>query len=240
MKYYVCSPMGRTGSKRIVNGIHRTLGEHNKELKRMYISFEGVYRKDNMYYQGFQLLTFNGFEVTGESYDNEAAIALMNDWETPIVLHSHNTNLLPSVSEDWKFILSSRKRKIDVILSILMLEKTGSSGPHDPISDKFKRFRADPNRIEKYMEAFIKRENNFINNVIALTGKPPITIYLEDTWQMVQQKAGAQFYESATPENTNTISSHKAEDYITNYNAIQKRYDNNLNYYKNQFMTDTY
>lgn len=231
--------MGRTGSKRIVNGIHDTLKQHDEYLKKMFISFEGTHRENDIFYQGFQLLTLESINVTGESYSDEDAVTLMNEWETPITLHSHNSNLLPSDPTDWKFILSSRKRKIDVIFSLLMMEKTGSSGPHEPVKDKFKRFRADPDKVERYLEEYIRRENNFINNVTALTGKPPTIIYLEDTWQMVQQKAGHQFYDIAAPRDTNSISTHRAEQYVTNYKSIKNKYEKNLNDYKNRFMTAT-
>ena len=233
MKYYVCSPMGRTASKRVVFGLRSSL----QSRERMFISHEGLYNEKDPLLQGFKLYDI---EENSETYTDEQAIQIMNEWETPIALHSHNLNLLPTDPSGWKFILSTRKRKIDTVLSLMLAMKSNSFWHEDPVSDKFKRFRADPKTIEKYMEEYIQRESTFIHNVIALTGKPPATIYLEDSWQMIQQKTGRQFSPEAEHQDTLTISSLKPVDYITNYNAIQKRYDDKLDYYKNQFVTEVF
>jgi len=232
MKYYICSPIGRTGSKRIVFGLHETL----KASERMFISLEGVYDENNPLFQGFKLYTA---PYVSDMYTDEEAIRVMNEWETPITLHSHNVNLFPTDPSDWKFILSSRKRKIDVVLSGLISGKTGSSGPHIPIDEDFQPFEADLDKIDRWMEEYIKRENNFFDNIKRLTAKNPTVIYLEEHWGIVQQKVGYQFTEESKSQDTLTKSTHRAIDYITNYDEIQSWYDERLQDYQLRFPTET-
>jgi hypothetical protein len=232
MKYYICSPIGRTGSKRIVFGLHKSL----KLTERMFISLEGMYDENNPLFQGFKLYTFPD---VSNMYTDEQAIRVMNEWEKPITLHSHNVNLLPTDPSGWKFILSTRKRKIDTVLSGLIARKTGSSGPHQAIDKDFEPFHADVDAVDRWMEEYVKRENAFCNNIKILTGKPARKIYLEDNWKTIQQKVGQQFTPEAEHQDTHTISTHKAKDYITNYEEIQDRYDQRLQEYKLRFPTET-
>jgi len=235
MKYYICSPIGRTGSKRIVFGLHHSL----KASERMFISLEGVYDENNPVYQGFKLYTSPDSDMS-DMYTDEQAIQTMNDWTSPITLHSHNINLLPTDPSGWKFILSTRKRKIDTVLSGIMVGKTGSTSPQEAIDKDFKPFHAEVDRVDKWMEEYAKRENNFCNNIKRLTGKLPTIIYLEDNWQTIQQKAGQQFTPEADHQDTFTISTHKAKDYIINYNEIQDRYEQRLQEHKLRFPTETH
>lgn len=234
MKYYVCSPIGRSGSKRVVFGLYETLQAN----ERMFISFEGVYYEDNHLFQGFKLYRDRD-SYDSDMYTNEQAIQVMNDWETPIVLHSHNVNLLPTDPTGWRFILSTRKRKIDTVLSVLLAGEAKSYSPHEPVSDDFQPFEADIEKVDLWMETLIERENNFFNNIRSLTGKIPNVIYLEDTWQVLQQKAGIQFSPEAEHQDTYTISTIKAKDYITNYDEIQARYEEKLQDYQLRFPTET-
>lgn len=233
MKYYICSPIGRTGSKRIVFGLHKSL----KLTERMFISIEGVYDENNHLFQGFKL--FRSPSAVSDMYTDEQAIQVMNEWETPITLHSHNVNLLPTDTSDWKFILSSRKRKIDTVLSVLIAGKTGSSGPHQSIDKDFQPFHVDVDIVDRWMEEFIKRENTFFDNIKRLIGKNPTVIYLEDTWQVIQKKVEQQFTPEAEYQDTVTISTHRAIDYITNYDELQSWYDERLQDYQLRFPTET-
>lgn len=223
--------MGRTGSKRIVFGLNMTLNVG----ERMFISLEGVYDENDPLFQGFKLYTAPD---VSDNYTDEEAIQIMNDWETPITLHSHNVNLLPTDPSDWKFILSSRKRKIDTVLSGLIAGKTGSYEPTTSVKD-FQRFEVNLDTIDRWMEEYVKRENNFFDNIKRLTGKPPKVIYLEDTWQTIQQKVGQQFTEESKSQDTLTKSTHRTIDYITNYNKIQSHYDKKLQDYQPRFPTET-
>ena len=89
------------------------------------------------------------------------------------------------------------------------------------------------------MEEYVKRENNFCNNIKRLTGKLPTIIYLEDNWQTIQQKIGQQFTPEADHQDTLTKSTHRTIDYITNYNKIQSHYDKKLQNYQPRFPTET-
>lgn len=232
MKYYICSPVGRTGSKRIVFGLNTTL----KSSERMFITPGKLSDENDPLFKGFKLYTAPDVFNT---YADDEAIRLMDEWETPITLHSHNVNVLPTDPSGWKFILSSRKRKIDTVLSGVISAKTGSYSPNDPIDEDFQPFEADLRTIDIWIEMFLERENTFFDNIKRLTGKNPTVIYLEDTWQTVQQKLGQQFTEESKIQDTVTKSKHRAIDYIKNYDEIQSWYDERLQDYQLRFPTET-
>lgn len=234
MKYYICSPIGRTGSKRLVFGLYEAL----QSKERMYISLPGIHITENIYYQGFKLFTSPG---KSDNYTEEEAVYIMDEWESPITLHSHNVNMLPTNPNDWKFILSTRKRKLDTVLSILMAERTKSTDPTHLVDENFAPFEVSLDTVFKWMDRYLERENCFIKNVIALTGKTPTIVYLEDSWQQSQQKIGLQFVDAkSNVHEFYTKSTHTAKKYITNYEDLQVYYNSRLAYYQTNFLTETY
>jgi hypothetical protein len=222
MKYYVCSPIGRTGSKRIVNGIWTEL-ETNQKL---YIppmndnhSSDSEHIKD--FLDGFRIVTkvSKSIEKT-EKIANSGVKELLDTWPSPIVCHSHNPYILPTDSKDWTFILSTRRDKIDIAFSIIMARETTSYDPSQPVDSNFKAFYADIEEAKTLVKYADILENVFIEKVKALTGKLPITIFVEDTWESLQQKIGIDL--NHKEHDTATISTHRADEYIINYHEIIK------------------
>lgn len=219
MKYYVCSPMGRTGSKRIMNGIRHAQKSNNQ---KMYIppiqsGLNPTTRKDLL--DGFQIITELKGEVSqSKGYTDDAAINLMDTWTTPIVCHSHNPTILPTDSNDWTFILSTRRKKIDIALSIIMGWKTKSFDPSHPVDPSFKPFNADIDVVKTLLKYTHILENLFRTRVIKLTGDVPKTIFVEDTWEMLEQKIGITL--NHKEHDKATISTHRADKYIINYQEI--------------------
>lgn len=221
MKYYICSPIGRTGSKRIVNAI-RTELETNKKfyIPPMNDEFASEAGHIEEFLDGFRIVTkvSKGIEKT-EKIANSAVENLLNTWESPIVCHSHNPYILPTDSKDWTFILSTRKNKIDIAFSIIMARETNSYEPLQPVDSNFKAFYADIEEVKTLVKYADILENVFIEKVKALTGKLPITIFVEDTWESLQQKIGIDL--NHKEHDTATISTHRADKYVVNYEEIR-------------------
>ena len=233
MKYYICSPVGRTGSKRIVFGINETI---NKK-ERIFISPGGLSDENGPVFHGFKLYTSHSSSSASSNYTDSQAIQIMDAWETPVTVHSHNVNVLPTDPTDWKFILSSRKRKIDTVFSGVLASKTGSYDPSTTIEKDFQPFETDLDTVNLWMEDFVNRENIFFDKILQLTGQLPTVIYLEDTWQTIQEKVGLEFKSDA--QDTSTKSKHKPIDYITNYDEILSWYEERLQDYQLRFPTET-
>lgn len=223
MKYYVCSPMGRSGSKRIVNSIWTEFETKQKmyippmqsELSPSGDGFEHI----EDFLDGFRIVTkvTTATEET-KKYSFDEAIALMDSWPTPIVCHSHNPNILPTNGNDWTFILSTRRKKIDIALSIVMAKETKSYDPLQPIDSSFKPFTANIEEVETLLKYTNILENIFIENVKKLTDDTPKIIFVEDSWTTLEEKIGIQL--NHKEHDKATISTHRADKYIINYQEI--------------------
>jgi len=219
MKYYVCSPMGRTGSKRIMNGIQDAQASSNQKMYIHPIKSDLTPSPSRNLLDGFQVITEvkdKGSQSKG--YTDDDAITLMDTWKTPIVCHSHNPTLLPTDSNDWTFILSTRRKKIDIAFSIIMGWKTKSFDPSHPVDPSFKAFNADIDVVKTLLKHTHILENLFIERVIKLTGDVPKTIFVEDTWEILEEKIGIELPNKKL--DTSTISSHRADKYMLNYQEI--------------------
>lgn len=224
MKYYIYSPIGRTGSKRIFNPLADTIAAEVGDSSRFTIHGDNA---------RCTLLKWN-------QPNTEHDISILETWQNSVAVHSHNCECMPRVSSGWKFILSSRKRKIDAVLSKLVAKQ---SDIHHPTMTKNKReplypFEVSQLEVSVLLEKYIAGESAFVEKVKSL-GAIPIVIYMEDSFDTVQEKLGISFKDDAGVHDTNTISNLKAVDYVTNYDAIQAMYDENLTDYQKRFYTET-
>ena len=222
MKYYICSPIGRTGSKRIVNAIWTELETNQKfYIPPMNSEFasEAEHIKDSL--DGFRIVTKVSKGMKTEKIANSGVKELLDTWLSPIVCHSHNPYILPTDSKDWTFILSTRKNKIDIAFSIIMARETNSYEPLQPVDSNFKAFYADIEEVKTLVKYADILENVFIEKVKALTGKLPITIFVEDTWETLEQKIGIDL--NHKEHDTATISTHRADKYVVNYEEIRAK-----------------
>jgi hypothetical protein len=224
MKYYIYSPVGRTASKRIFESLASTISIQNEDTSRFSIGADGT----------TYLLKAEQEAVT---YEKSSAISVLSNWENSVAVHSHNFEVLPSDS-DWTFVLSARKRKIDTVLSRLLALESHSVHPSIPTKPGFSSFEISSDKVEALIEECIEKENAFVDAVRAL-GKEPIVVYLEDSYQAIQDKINFDFDSSVHGQNTFTISKLKAADYVTNYNELQSNYDTKVEDYASRFFSET-
>jgi len=224
MKYFIYSPIGRTGSKRIFDPITETCCNEADNRTRYSLTYGTLWK----------LGDGETVKIEGEA----DIVSTLDNTGDPIAVHSHNDIILPTDAEPWTFILSGRKRKIDSVLSRLLANKSGSSHPMKSAKEGFEAFEADLEEVDSLIEYYIEKEYEFVNSVKAL-GKEPVVVYMEDDFATLQEKVGVQFDESLAVHDTHTKSIYKAVDYITNYDAIQAMYDENLSDYQSRFFSDT-
>jgi hypothetical protein len=225
MKYYVLSPMGRTGSKRIVNPLAGAI--------RINFDYTRIFIRDD------KLFVLNPNQQDKEYTEN--AVNVLDECTSPIVVHSHTPHIMPSDSNDWQFILSARKRKIDSVLSFIMSRQyIETLGIHtdDVTSEKIVPFSISLSDVESYLEQYILFENEYLKKVNDLNKEVTI-IYLEDDFDTVQHKLGVQFKTFSTHFDKSTISKVKPCNFITNYTELVEFYDNNISKYKDRFVSDT-
>ena len=225
MKYYVLSPMGRTGSKRIVNPLAGAI--------RINFDYTRIFIRDD------KLFVLNPNQQDKEYTEN--AVNVLDECTSPIVVHSHTPHIMPSDSNDWQFILSARKRKIDSVLSFIMSRQyIETLGIHtdDVTSEKIVPFSISLKEVESYLEQYILFENEYLKKVNDLN-KGVTIIYLDDDFDTVQHKLGVQFKTFSTHFDKSTISKVKPCDFITNYTELVEFYDNNISKYKDRFVSDT-
>ena len=230
MKYYILSPLGRTGSKRIFDPLTVKLTEIAGDSARFSIPKSTDDR--------CCLLRAKEENV---NYIGTEGIDILNTWSDPVAVHSHNSACMPTNNNDWKFILSARKRKIDCVLSLLVARESQVYHPalkDVKMKEGFGPFEVTLDHVSSLMEDYIAEENAYVERVRAL-GAEPTVIYMEDSFATVQEKLGTSFKTDADVHDRNTISNLKAADYITNYDAIQAMYDENLADYQSRFFSDT-
>lgn len=224
MKYYIYSPIGRTGSKRIFVPLTTAIKDEVEDSAHFAIPF-----------QSNTCSLMRGGQPNVE-HDSD----ILDTWENSVAVHSHSYNCMPSSSSDWTFVLSSRKRKVDAALSKLVAEE---SNVYHPVSIKNKKegfgpFEVSQEDVDNLIEKHIAGENAFVEKVTAMGGTPVI-IYMEDSFATVQEKLGKAFKDDADVHDIHTISNLKAVDYVTNYAEIQAAYDANLADYQARFFSDT-
>jgi len=224
MKYYVLSPMGRTGSKRIVSPLAEAI-RIDKDYTRFFIN-DGV------------LGILNPNKETQYHTDGDI---ILNQWKSPIVAHSHTPSIMPTEGFDWHFILSARKRKIDSVLSYIMSKQCIETlGIHtdDVIPEKIVPFSIGVSEVDNYLEKYILFENEYLKKVNGLNKRVTI-IYLEDDFDTVEYKLGVQFKIKSAHFDKSTISKAKPCDFITNYTELVEFYDTNISKYNDRFVSET-
>ena len=221
MKYYIYSPIGRTGSKRIF--IPLCVAIADEVMTNAHFSVNS----------GSTTCDLLGTETRREQNSST-----LDTWENSIAVHSHSHECMPNSSSDWTFVLSSRRRKVDAALSKLVALKSGVNHPAKNPREEFSAFEASQSEVDALIEEHIAGEAAFVEKVTALGGTP-VVIYMEDSFDVVQTKLGKAFNDDAEVYDTNTRSNLTAIDYVTNYTEIQAAYDANLADYQSRFFSDT-
>lgn len=197
MKYYVFSCTGRTASKRLCGLLNNTV--HNKSTTS--ISCPYTISNDN--------LLIKTSDINLENPTRE----LFENLPDGTIIHSHGT-LLPENTDDWTFILTTRKSIAEQIMSSAISSTINNWNPIDPsISvDSFeleeKNVLSMKNFIEEGNKNFIEKTKNFI------------TIYLEDSIEEIEQKLGVSFPFDSLDNNKKWLSNHNYKDIIKNYKKV--------------------
>ena len=224
MKYYIFSPIVRTGSKIIFVPLSTAIRDEVGDSAHFSIAY------------GSNTCTLLRGGEANENHDSD----ILDTWENSVAVHSHSHECMPTSSSDWTFVLSSRKRKVDAALSRLVALESQVFHPLRLTNKKedFAPFEVSQEDVTALIEEHIAKETAFVEKVTAMGGTP-VVIYMEDSFTTVQEKLGKSFNEGAIVHDTNTISNLKAADYVTNYDAIQAMYDENLADYQSRFFSDT-
>lgn len=221
MKYYIYSPIGRTGSKRIFVPLCVAIADEVMTNAHFSVNSGST-----------------TCDLLGTETRREQNSSTLDTWENSIAVHSHSHECMPNSSSDWTFVLSSRRRKVDAALSKLVALKSGVNHPAKNPREEFSAFEASQSEVDALIEEHIAGEAAFVEKVTALGGTP-VVIYMEDSFDVVQTKLGKSFNDDAEVYDTNTRSNLTAIDYVTNYTEIQAAYDANLADYQSRFFSHT-
>ena len=226
MRYYILSPIGRTGSRRI----QQLLNFKNKSgcglnIHPKYVSLNyGEVTTDTV-----EFWTSN-FDLTGERHlRGEVEIKTYAEVQEILrtapdgcTVHSHSMMPIPDL-ENWTVIHCVRKSKAEQLMSWSIAENIKSYSPLD------KDIKFEPYAMEK--EYVLEWHKNILKLDKQVKEMFPncIEIFMEDTYHQIQEKLkitfGAPKTIRAKPLNVvdkNFLSNHRYPDLITNYLDVFK------------------
>jgi hypothetical protein len=247
MKYYIYSPIGRTGSTRLVYllGPNRPrpadleLNTHYDGVSKRYIVNQTAKfsDKDNT-------ITFLERYPWGDIFDGNKVlehvpVIFPKKYEhipNGCVIHSH-TCMWPT-SENWVIILSSRKNKTEMPMSLAIAAVTGywhaKDEPDRPpgLSTELSYFNSKDEpftlRSDWYylqLKQYEARERAFLKGVKENTGKEAVIVYQEDTVEEIDAKIGPLHPSSNLINNGLKLSARRPKDFIINYEELKEIHD---------------
>lgn len=149
-----------------------------------------------------------------------------------IFLHSHLCSW--AVKEDWTNVLSTRKNKSELPMSLKIADRTGNWSGGDNIDDvhydenKFYSDRPFHLPVEEYishLDSLHLKEQMFLEGVKRDTGKDAIITYLEDSYDEIEVKFDVKIPEDFRNELNTYKSKRRPKDYIINYNELIDAYN---------------
>lgn len=197
MKYYVFSCTGRTASKRLCGLLNNTV--HAKSTTSLSCPYSIT--NDNLLVK------------TSDLNLEHPSVELFENLPDGAVIHSHGT-MLPEDTDNWTFILTTRKSMAEQIMSSFISAKLNNWNPIDPSIglDSFeleeKNVLGMKNFIEEGNKNFMEKTKNFI------------TIYLEDSIEEIEQKLGVSFTLEGLDNDKKWLSNHHYKDIIKNYEKV--------------------
>ena len=246
MKYYVYSPLGRTGSIRVLHYI-------NSRDRALAISKSFHSHHDEKYgAHVFRIKKSQSEIVEKEEKLDYTVVDNLKHWIFPkelsdlvpdsVAMHSHTC--MWAKDNDWTHILTTRKDKTELAMSLMIADRSGDwlAIPNDKKSD-IKPFKLDTRHYLFCLKLCEGREQAFLKGVKKDTGKDPIIIYLEDTRKEIEEKLGMKIAEKSFMEREKHISSRRPKDYILNYDELKEVYDDfieNKEYYMSIPFKDLY
>ena len=252
MKYNIYSPIGRTGSVRLFEIInwHFSFSSRDYFKKNGEWSYETLHLSEtdtpgivmNRIKQGslskmpLPILEKNqkqnkyNFWVTNHSYKfPESFYEISKEYAT---LHSHVCTW--AVNDDWKNILTTRKNKSELPMSLRIAERTGFWTAKDEIDDvrrtenTFYSERPFHLPVETYignLDVLNLKEQMFIEGVKRDTGKHPIIMCLEDSYDTIETKLNFPVTQDLRKEMDTYKSKRRPKDYILNYDELIDAYN---------------
>lgn len=207
MKYFVLSPEGRTGSRRI----QRLLScQINKDSDHKYL----LKRPLKTHFDPSVVEVHVGSSIKTKS--RLEAQKWLGSCKDNTVVHSHII-LAPPDLENWTIIHCTRKSKAEQIMSMMIAEHLCEWDPIDK-DKKFTPFDASATKVASKLGAIIVSHNQ-VENLFPNC----IDIDTEDTYHQIQQKLKITFYKDVLASiDKSLISNHTYKEIITNYLDVFK------------------
>ena len=210
MKYYVCSPYGRTGSRRISSMLNETLNGEIYPRVACYIKSTPqttIEEKLEIWFQTED--TFNKQKINF----NEVSEILKN-LKDNTVIHSHKIVTLSDI-ENWTAIHSIRQSKAEQIMSNIIATHINS---YSPVSadKKFAPIVVSKEAVDSALYFITNHEKK-----IKESYPNRIEIFMEDSIQTIEEKLMIKFNEKAKEKHeTKYISNHTYKQLTLNYKEV--------------------
>lgn len=251
MKYNVYSAIGRTGSVRLQRIItynfvfsqaehYVETGEILHEMLHLSESFSKIIIKINgspvseielpIIEKSEAYKSTGNFIVSNNSYSFPESFYEIKCED--IFLHSHLCTW--AVKEDWINVLSTRKNKSELPMSLKIAERTGNWSGGNNIDDvhydenKFYSDRPFHIPVQEYinhLDTLHLKEQMFLEGVKRDTGKDAIITYLEDSYDEIEVKFDVNIPEYFRYELDAYKSKKRPKNLIINYNELIDAYN---------------
>lgn len=225
MKYCIYSPIGRTGSIRLLYYINSSI--NGLTIPKSYESHH-----DNGAHF-FKIKEPHSQIVEKEEKLDYTLVDNVKHWIFPkelsdlvpdnVAMHSHTC--MWAKDNDWTHILSTRKDKIELPMSFEIAIASGDWTADPDLKINTKPFKIPVDRYLFLLKRCERRERAFLKGVKKDTGKDAITIYLEDTPKEIEEKLGINIPEKIINEREQRISSLRPKEYILNYDELKEVYN---------------
>lgn len=253
MKYNIYSPLGRTGSVRLLNAINWDFSftgkEHFAETgewlhESHHIGETGtpgimVQRPNStgtLSKISLQILekvkqqNSDKYWITNHSYVFPESFYEIS--KKYVSVHSHVCTW--AVKDGWTNILTTRKNKSELPMSLKIAERTGFWTQNDEIDDPHRNentFYSDRPfhlPVEVYighLDTLNLKEQMFLEGVKRDTGKDAIITYLEESYDDLEIKFDIRIDAKFRKDMDNKISKRRPKDYIINYDELIDAYN---------------
>jgi len=212
MRYYILSPRGRTGGRRLMLMLeyYCNFNQIRNTLHIVPIPFE-----INSGSVKFWTSTFD-FSSEKEIKTYAEVQEILRTCEDKTTVHSHSMMPIPDL-KNWTVIHSSRKSKAEQIMSVFITQHVNSFIPLSK-DIKFEPFEMKKEIVLDYLATILKDDEK-----VKEMFPDCIEIFLEDTYSQIQEKLKITFdADTLSAIDKTTVSNHRYPDLITNYLDVFK------------------
>lgn len=208
MRYYILSPLGRTGSQRIYRLIEDYLNRHTANSKPFHLM-------DNKYDIPGTVKLKTGITEFEVKYDAEVQ-ELLRTRKDNTAIHS-NVMVFPPDLQNWTIIHCVRKSKAEQIMSWLIASYTGEWSPGSK-DIKFEPFEVEQEEVLRWHTIILS-----LDEKVKEMFPNCIEIFMEDDYHQIEQKLSLIFSKDTIKDvDKYSISNHRYPDLITNYLDVFK------------------